>query len=190
MSDPLFFGYGSLVNRQTHGNEPARPAAVRGWRRAWRHTPLRRVSFLTAIPCPDTILDGLVAPVPLGDWRALDQREHAYDRNPSIARLRACGTDVTAAIYAIPTERHAAPTQESPILLSYLDAVLQGYFQEFGAEGVRHFTDTTDGWEAPILDDRNDPIYPRATTLSDGERRLINNVLEDLGKEISGSRSG
>jgi hypothetical protein len=48
-----------------------------------------------------------------------------------------------------------------PVLLSYLDVVVQGYLQEFDEAGVAHFFDTTDGWDAPLLDDRTHPHYPR-----------------------------
>ena len=32
---PCFFGYGSLVNRNTHAYPDARPAQLRGWHRLW-----------------------------------------------------------------------------------------------------------------------------------------------------------
>ena len=50
MSHDFFFGYGSLVNRATHDFPEAHPARVTGWRRAWRHTDLRPVAYLTAEP--------------------------------------------------------------------------------------------------------------------------------------------
>ncbi|MBL3566709.1 gamma-glutamylcyclotransferase, partial [Rhodovulum sulfidophilum] len=81
MQDPFFFGYGSLVNRATHGYRDAVRARISGWRRVWRHTPLRPVAYLTAEPAPGVTLDGLIAAVPGGDWTALDQREYAYDRH-------------------------------------------------------------------------------------------------------------
>ena len=80
MADPYFFGYGSLVNLSTHDFPDPRPARLKGWRRAWRHTDLRPVAFLTAIPDPDAEIDGMIAHVPGDDWAALDEREWAYDR--------------------------------------------------------------------------------------------------------------
>ena len=82
MSDPFFFGYGSLVNLATHAFTDAHPASIRGWRRAWRYTPLREVAFLTAVPDPEAEIEGMIAHVPGGDWAALDEREFAYDRHP------------------------------------------------------------------------------------------------------------
>lgn len=48
------------------------------------------------------------------------------------------------------------------VLLSYLDVVVQGYFREFGRKGVVHFFEMTEGWHAPVLNDRANPIYPCA----------------------------
>ena len=60
MKDPYFFGYGSLVNTATHDFPDPQPARLRGWRRAWRHTDLRPIAFLTAIPDEACEIDGLI----------------------------------------------------------------------------------------------------------------------------------
>ncbi len=179
MKKRFFFGYGSLVNRATHDFTGARPAQIRGWRRAWRATPIRAVSFLTVVPAPGHKLLGLIAPVPDNSWDSLDLRERAYDRYPAHhAVIHDLPHKPEIAIYAIPEGKHSPPTPENPILLSYLDVVLQGYLREFGPDGVEHFFDTTDGWEAPVIDDRAAPRYPRAAVLSKSERRTIDAVLE------------
>ena len=102
MQTAYFFGYGSLVNRHTHIYAPAHHATVQGWRRAWRVAADRQVAFLTVIRDEDCAIDGLIAPVPDGDWAALDLREAAYDRlpaGPDLAQSGVPGADV--AIYAI-----------------------------------------------------------------------------------------
>jgi cation transport regulator ChaC len=67
MTDPFFFGYGSLVNRRTHDFAEAYPARIAGWRRAWVHTGLRDVAFLSAVAEPGCAMDGLIAAVPGAD---------------------------------------------------------------------------------------------------------------------------
>ncbi|CUH64295.1 hypothetical protein TG4357_01195 [Thalassovita gelatinovora] len=173
------------MNRQTHDYGEAHPARVFGWRRTWRHTALRPVAFLTAVPDPVTRIDGLIAAVPNGDWRALDAREHAYDR-VDLTDLEDHPLPFTpkVAIYSIPAGKHGAPTMAHPILLSYLDVVVQGYHQEFGTEGVTRFFQTTDGWDAPILDDRTQPLYPRHQTLARSETRLVDRMLDDVGARL------
>lgn len=187
MQDPFFFGYGSLVNRATHGYGPAYRARIRGWKRAWRHSAARGVPFLTAMPCPDGEIDGLVAMVPGGDWQALDQREAGYKRQCAGPGLRPelAGKGVTAAqIYAVPADDWAAPDRDAPIWLSYVDVVLQGYLREFGEAGVREFMVTTEGWEIPIIDDRARPGYPRHQPVAPDERDWFDSLLAGIGATV------
>ncbi len=184
MTTPYFFGYGSLVNRATHDHPDAQPAAVTGWRRVWRHTALRPVAFLTVIPDPSATIDGMVAAVPKGDWLALDEREHAYDRvrTAQIAHRLAPRTDIH--LYTIPDGKHGAPDRTHPVLLSYLDTVVQGYLNEFGRDGVASFFKTTTGWDAPIADDRDRPLYARHQTLTRKERAITDDYLSRFGARL------
>lgn len=166
-----FFGYGSLVNTATHTYGGAQMETVRGWRRVWRHTAHHEVAFLTAARDADSEIEGLSADVPGGDWAALDAREAGYLREV---------TPEGPQIYHIPEGLHAAPDAARPILLSYLDVVVQGYLQRFGEKGVARFFDTTDGWDAPIADDRDAPRYPRAQILSGVERGLVDHWLAQV----------
>lgn len=182
MTDAFFFGYGSLVNRLTHGFDPAHCATLRGWRRAWRATAERKVAYLTAIPDAGCTIKGLIAPVPGESWAALDVREAAYDRHAVEGTVDHDGASADQiAVYAIAPERRMIPTTDHPVLLSYLDVVIQGYLAEFGADGAAHFFATTIGWDAPILDDRAAPLYPRAQRLTDAERAVVDKGLGDLG---------
>ncbi|KAA8608588.1 hypothetical protein AL036_06845 [Salipiger aestuarii] len=182
MSGAFFFGYGSLVNQGTHHFAPLHHASAHGWRRAWRYTGTRKVAYLTAVRDPGCTIHGMIAHVPADDWQALDRREAAYDRlgadvdithdAPGVAEL---------AMYAIAPERMHLPTAAHPLLLSYLDVVVQGYLAEYGAGGAAHFFATTIGWEAPILDDRAAPLYPRAQRLGDAERAVVDHGLAAMG---------
>ena len=185
MSDPCFFGYGSLVNRATHGYGGARRARLSGWRRAWRYTRFRPGPFLTAVPCPGSEIEGLVARVPGGDWAALDLREIGYARLPLGPELRIEeGSAAHAEIYAVPAADMTGPAERPPILLSYIDVVFQGYLREYGVEGVARFVATTDGWDAPVLDDRTAPLYPRHQPLRPEERGLVDRHLIALGAKV------
>jgi len=179
MSDPFFFGYGSLVNCATHDYEQAQAARISGWRRQWRHTSLREVAFLTVAEAPGHAIDGLIAAVPGGDWAALDIREKAYDRLhlPEETVEHNHPKKLSVQIYKTRTDNDAAPSVRHPVLLSYLDTVVKGYLDVFGETGVHDFFDTTDGWEAPIHDDRNAPIYPRHAHLCADEIAFVNEKL-------------
>lgn len=185
MQDAYFFGYGSLVNCATHAFEGAQAARLTGWRRVWRHTDLRPVAFLTVVPDDDAEIEGLIAPVPNADWAALDQREAAYLRAPAAGQVRHTLPHAPEiAVYTIPEGRHGAPDAARPVLLSYLDVVVQGYLREFGEAGAHRFFETTHGWDAPILDDRAAPRYPRHQRLSADERALTDRHLARLGATI------
>ncbi|MEM9427313.1 MAG: gamma-glutamylcyclotransferase, partial [Pseudomonadota bacterium] len=71
-----------------------------------------------------------------------------------------------------------------PILLSYIDVVVQGYFRIGGEVAVEAFFHTTDGWDAPVLDDRAAPRYPRHQSLSSEETALANDWLGRMNVAI------
>jgi hypothetical protein len=178
-----FFGYGSLVNRATHTYPNAAQASLAGWRRTWVHTAVRPLAFLSVEPDPNTTIQGLIAHVPNGDWAALDAREHGYNRHLAEARL-SCNTPHPIQVYAVPQTQVNAPATAHPILLSYIDVVVQGFLREFGAKGAEDFFATTTGWHAPIINDRNAPQYPRAQRLTDAETAVVDAGLSNLGATL------
>lgn len=171
---PSFFGYGSLVNLATHDYPNARKATLPGWRRIWCHAKTRPVAFLSVHQAPGAI-QGIIADVPGADWAALDAREHAYQRHDVSGVL-----DGHTAIYQADPAKTVPPSTRHPILLSYLDVVVQGFLQQYGEQGVAEFFASTDGW-GPIKDDRADPYYPRFQTLSPQERALVDHHVSALG---------
>jgi hypothetical protein len=184
MQDMFFFGYGSLVNAATHGHAPVFAARAKGWRRAWVKVPERDLCYLTAVPDAGCEIDGLIAPVPAGGWAALDAREAAYLRHDHRRDIHHDTDAANVAIYAIAPERIAPPGDDNPILLSYLDTVIQGYLQVYGTSGAETFFETTSGWQAPILNDRAARRYPRATALETEEHALVDAALARLGCRV------
>lgn len=174
---PYFFGYGSLVNRDTHVYQNTARAQLAGWRRTWVYTSARGQAFLSVIEDHASTIDGLIAEVPDADWAALDAREHGYARILSgNAAQHSHAPAKQVSHYAVPQETWTQ-SNESHILLSYLDVVVQGYLREFGAGGVSRFFDTTDRWDTPVLNDRAAPLYPRAQTLTAQETALVDQHL-------------
>lgn len=183
MTLPRFFGYGSLVNLATHDYPDARPARIKGWRRVWRHTTLRPVAFLSVEPCDLTDLYGVTASVPGGDWAALDAREYAYRRQDVTHQIDPPERPVS--IYAVDPAHESAETGQGPILLSYVDVVVQGYLRLFGKEGAGDFFATTHNWDIPILNDRAAPIYPRHQRLEKQEIEFVDEALARLGCRVT-----
>tara|TARA_R110002124_G_scaffold52394_3_gene150861 strand:+ start:2933 stop:3442 length:510 start_codon:yes stop_codon:yes gene_type:complete len=166
-----FFGFGSLVNLHTHDYVDPKPMTVTGWKRQWVSSTLRDVAFLSVTPCADTTLQGMSASTVGIGWAALDVREQGYNRHPL--------PDTDMQIY-IGSPDCILLDVKQPILLSYLDVVVQGYHTHFGSQGVADFFATTQNWDHPILNDRAAPQYPRAQTLTDQERTLVDSHLDAL----------
>lgn len=163
-----FFGYGSLVNLRTHSYLDPSPFEIKGWKRQWVSSTLRDVAFLSVIPSGDTTLQGMRASTQGIGWEQLDIREAGYYRHIL--------SNTEMSMYV--GDPNAIRTDiKQPILLSYLDCVIQGFLEHFSEAGVAKFFETTQGWEHPILDDRANPKYPRATQLSDHERALVDHYL-------------
>ncbi len=120
--------------------------------------------------------------MPNGDWAALDLRETGYDRVTAEAVAHPLDPAPEIAVYAIPAR--ADDHSEAPILLSYLDVVVQGFLPEFGEAGVARFFETTDNWALPVADDRAAPLYPRAQALAAEETALVNYWLARLDSRI------
>lgn len=172
MNDPTFFGYGSLVNLNTHDYRQPVRTQITGWRRIWRSTTHRDFAILSVTPDAKTTIQGIVAQVPNADWAALDEREFAYQRQFL--------PDQTA-IYEVKDRVIFPDSGPFPILRSYLDVVIQGYLREFGPTGAAQFFHTTDNW-GPIEDDRDAPKYPRHQNLSDHETSFIDAQLALLNR--------
>ena len=182
---PHFFGYGSLVNRDTHDFTPVHSSRIKGWRRGWHRAPVRPAAFLSVVQDAGSVIDGVIAPVPNDDWQSLDAREYAYDRVVVTQSVTHSASDVRdISIYAIPSAAIAPPDEDHPILLSYVDAVIQGYLREFGETSAAHFVDTTEGWATTVLNDRQDPIYPRAQVLTQQERAFVDDMLVTVNARV------
>lgn len=176
------FGYGSLVNRGTHDYADARPATLAGWRRVWRHAMLRPVAFLSVEPCAGSAIVGLTASVPQAAQAALNDRERAYELRDVTAAIQ--GETAPTCLYEIAGSLLEPPSVAHPILLSYIDVVVQGYLQLGGEEAVADFAASTAGWHAPVLNDRAAPLYPRAQRLSASETGVVDALLAQLGSDV------
>ena len=91
--DITYFGYGSLVNRDTRpAGERAQSARLHGWRRVWGHrvtgssdasTGARESCCSLSVEsthAPGQYIDGVLVTIPVSDLPLLDQRETGYDR--------------------------------------------------------------------------------------------------------------
>ena len=165
-----FIGFGSLVNTSTHKYQPVSPVRVPGWSRAWINNDSYDHAFLSVVPAQHYSILGLLAAVPDGDWAELDAREVGYNRKllgdtdwqyesgekGAVNAAPIVPTGVQMYVHA--SGKFARP--DKPILRSYLETVLFGFYQIYGMAGVENFLESTTAWTA-IKDDSAAPIYPR-----------------------------
>lgn len=187
-----YFGYGSLVNRATHRTQiiSAVPARLKGWRRVWRARPDMPgfpAALLSIRRDPEAVTDGLLVFDRPEHLAAVDVREARYNRialapeellldHPLPENCRA---------YVYVAQEDIPPHPEPPLILrSYLDAVLQGFLEVHGEEGVRRFVAETEGFEFGFHDDRAGPLYPRAVSLNAGEADFFEMLLSGTAVRI------
>lgn len=188
-----YFGYGSLVNRDTHRTDTfgAVRASVRGWRRHWQGRPQQvdnPISLLSvkAETDPAHDLPGLLVFDRIENLPALDEREFNYYRRTVDPQALTVSNDlaVDVPIYIYEGKPEHAPDTGHAILQSYLDAVLQGYLCEYGGEAVRRFIADTHAFDnTPIVRDRDAPRYMRAVKLREDEAELFDEALAAHGVE-------
>ena len=203
----LYFGYGSLVNRDTRSaSEPFYRASLSGWQRHWAHRAARpwlppepprsasQVPQAAAIPNPgvcaltiaeaeNSVIEGVVARLDDDKISALDQRESGYHRIKLPISCFCCESNLKeshVSVYVSAPEHNEWANHDYPILMSYIECVLAGYRQQFGAAGARRFMQTTAGWDKPIYDDRQAPLYPRSVRLTPQEQQLADKLLPEF----------
>lgn len=178
-----YFGYGSLVNRNTLRTRflAIRRARATGWRRFWLPRPEVGIALLSVRAEPVASIDGVVVYDLAENLAAVDEREAGYRRRTIAGDALRIEDAPTAAlpvfIYeAVHPERTAAETG-SAILQSYLDAVMQGFLAVHGETGLRRFVTESDGFETTVIRDRERPRYPRSVELRPGEGEFFDECL-------------
>ncbi len=192
-----YFGYGSLVNIETLRTRyvAAYPARLKGWRRHWQSrasgdagTEGKMPALLSVHRNDDTVIDGMLIIDHSAHLRDLDEREVHYSRvnvNEDLVDLAGCSE-----LKSIPPENRfvyvatMVDDDRSPLLQSYLDAVMQGFLNAHGQTGLSRFIETTTGFDREIIMDRDKPLYPRAVTLSSREKLSFDRLLLDAGVQF------
>ncbi|WP_082735600.1 gamma-glutamylcyclotransferase family protein [Polycladidibacter stylochi] len=184
-----YFGYGSLVNTRTIPPQTRYFACeLKGWVREWRvcatwNNELNTgVCALTVRPEKNSNIKGLYVQDDYKNLQSLDERESHYDRvqlPENQVTVEAQNLIKNASyIYRATPMFNQWGTAQHPILQSYIDCVLQGFFDFWGEAGIDHFMESTRGWDSvPILHDRKAPKYVRAQKCSDQLIALIDDYL-------------
>ncbi len=190
-----YFGYGSLVNRATHQADIVdfTRACLKGFRRQWLPRPKSKfghVALLSVVRDAECEINGLVVLDHPHNLPMLDSREIRYDRVevdrqfltlPNAAENGFSAGQAPLFIYEAKTLPQFEDGEKCRILRSYLDAVMQGYHNKFGQDGLQHFIATTTNFEIGIREDRHAPVYTRPVATSHSERSLFDQLAPPSG---------
>lgn len=188
-----YFGYGSLVNLGTLQTDyvSACPAKLTGWRRHWQSYAGEGANraLLSVHRNKHCEIAGMLVIDRIENLPALDVRETHYERvDIPIKALKLFSSDVDLSkfkperLFVYVANRH--DDAKPPLLQSYLDAVMAGFYEHYGEAGIREFLSTTIGFDRPIIADRKEPNYPRAVAVGPTMARWFDSLLKEAGVEF------
>ena len=172
VEDWRVFGFGSLVNPATHEFEIEEALTLPDSVREWVTAPMHDQAFLSLADADGHAVAGVIMRVPPSHHDSLDAREAGYSRHDL--------SDGVITYRARPEPRDTA----KPILMSYLDVVIQGFLEQLGEDAAQGFFTSTRNWDHPVLNDRENPRYPRFQTMSDGQADFVDQGLAAVGARI------
>ncbi|MDY8107649.1 gamma-glutamylcyclotransferase family protein [Fulvimarina sp. 2208YS6-2-32] len=183
-----YFGYGSLVNPRTLRTKflAIRRAEAKGWQRFWQpRDPAAEMALLSVHPHAAESIHGVVVYDLADHLPSVDEREAGYNRqviDPDALTIEdAPLPGVPVYIYEASPGASDAAEMGSAILQSYLDAVMQGFRDLYGDDGLKRFVERTEGFETRLLRDRSAPRYPRSVPLEAGEAELFDSLVDARG---------
>lgn len=183
-----YFGFGSLVNKHTLRTSYVDiiPASLKGYSRHWQarsKTFENHVSLLSIHLDRTSIIKGMVVFDLLENLPLVDEREAGYTRHAIDSTQLEVGSQINLPenLYVYIADEIKDSRDDGALLQSYLDAVMQGFRNEYGEDGVSHFIDTTKGFNRNIYLDRDEPLYPRDVKLSPQEILFFDAELKRAG---------
>jgi hypothetical protein len=187
-----YFGFGSLVNRHTLRTSfvDVIPARLKGWRRHWQgrtEALAEDVALLSIHQDPSCTIDGMIVIDRLENLPMVDQREAGYGRHAltldDVELLEA--VNLPERIYVYVAHKPDGDDAGGPLLQSYLDAVMQGFHDVYGDDGLQRFMDTTAGFRRDLIADRAAPLYPRSVVLDERQIEKFDDMLLQTGVVFS-----
>ena len=139
-SENFIIGYGSLIETKsrklTNPNaNNAYPIMINGFQRLWGvDAGNYKGTFLTVIRKPDQFFNAVYYQVQENDIRNTDEREVGYCRTKiNVSNLKPMGLETLPKgnywIYTINPNNLSSPSEEYPIIQSYVDIFISGCFQ-------------------------------------------------------------
>tara|TARA_B100001093_G_C26411537_1_gene835802 strand:- start:23 stop:712 length:690 start_codon:yes stop_codon:yes gene_type:complete len=163
-------GYGSLMEEKSRTRtnpaaKIAKPIMVKGFERIWGHNGGNyKITFLTIIKKKNSEVNAVYYPISASGLKKLDRRESSYcrikvsrkDLNFYDEKIK--NDNSSFWIYAANPKRLKNPTEEHPIVQSYVDIFMNGCLQIQKKYSIKDFAnaciETTKGWSPYWVNDR------------------------------------
>lgn len=166
----FIFGYGSLINKdsraKTGQTSDAMATMVKGIKREWNLVvPKFGFTTLGATFNESAFCNGVIVSVLEQTLSDFDAREVAYGYSRIQLQKEMAvpfnnGIIPDGNIWTYVTDSPGKPSEDTPLVQSYIDVVLAGCW-DFGRLFVEEFINKTQGWDAPWINDRENPRYMR-----------------------------
>lgn len=189
---------------------PAVPVLVRNTERIWSKKSVKGMTAMGVRSVAGSTCTGVILPVTSSELLRFDEREAGYDR----IRIPSCDVqrvtfldesiyneardkserildildglgETESKIYMYKPTSFCPPSEENPIVQTYLDTILRGCLS-ISEDFAIDFISTTNGWsseesdEVFWVDDRQSPIYSRADNVYIEENaRKIDDLLKN-----------
>lgn len=190
----FIFGYGSLINAtsraKTGETGQVWPVRISGYQRNWSVMSTEYgMSSVAVIPVNEAYCNGVLIEIDESEIPAFDERERGYERSQVQRDQLQAYQDQSlpeGTIWIYHSHDIAQPTSACPIALSYVDVILSGCLA-LGETFADDFIALTQGWHAPLINDRKTPRYPRVQPELDTQDfiPLLESVTKFTEKELS-----
>ena len=168
------------------------PVEVAGWHRAWNMaSPGENITCVGAVPHDsDAMLNGLLVEVEAidDDLRKREQNYHFIELALETLSIHCENTESqlqanpeACKVWICEVANPQASKETHPICQSYVDTCLSGCLEHKDRDFALQFIAQTAGWDGYWLNDRDNPLYPRAAKVEGAMHQHIDALLEEAG---------
>ncbi|WP_421714417.1 gamma-glutamylcyclotransferase family protein [Alteromonas stellipolaris] len=199
-SKHIVLGYGSLLSRDSRERHSGiytqgLPVRVSGFKRAWVTRSLQeKQTYVGAVADNTSQLNAQLIPAEVNPSLRAREKNYRFVEVP-VSAIEHVSSSLCNQSSFTPVLRDALShhqlwlcetllchhaSSDFPVSQSYIDTCLVGCLEHGGVSEAHAFIEHTHGWEHPRINDRANPLYPRAAIISKQHLaqidRLLNNV--------------
>ena len=199
-SKHIVLGYGSLLSRDSRERHSGiytqgLPVRVSGFKRAWVTRSLQeKQTYVGAVADRTSQLNAQLIPAEVNPSLRAREKNYRFVEVPASAiehiSSSLCNqTSFTSALrdalshhqlWLCETLLCHHPSSDFPVSQTYIDTCLVGCLEHGGISEATAFIEHTYGWNHPRINDRVNPVYPRAAAISKQHLTQIDTLLKKV----------